>query len=72
MADRSPNPAPHTIGFLEESAGIGPTHDERFAFWRQFSHLGAGAFDAAVKELNRMAYGDKSQAARKQKHGGKR
>lgn len=42
-----------TIGEVERLAGIGQTHAERFAFWRQFSHLGDGAFEAARTELYR-------------------
>ncbi len=55
MADRSPNPSPCTIGYLEEQAGIGPTHAERFDFWKPFAPLEDAAFAAAVAELKRMA-----------------
>ncbi|WP_025591864.1 hypothetical protein [Agrobacterium tumefaciens] len=37
-----------TIGEVERLAGIGQTHAERFAFWRQFSHLGDGALPPPV------------------------
>lgn len=40
-----------TIGEVEKMAGIGPSHDERFAFWRQFAHLGDNAFQAGRAEL---------------------
>ncbi|GGB09144.1 hypothetical protein GCM10011491_41380 [Brucella endophytica] len=40
-----------TIGEVERLAGIGQSHEERFAFWRQFSHLGDAAFDSARAEL---------------------
>ncbi|WCA73021.1 hypothetical protein G6L97_27035 (plasmid) [Agrobacterium tumefaciens] len=46
-----------TIGEVERLAGIGQTHAERFAFWRQFSHLGDGAFAAARAELYRRIEG---------------
>ncbi|RWR30517.1 hypothetical protein D2T29_12665 [Sinirhodobacter populi] len=52
---KRPEAARHcvTIGEVERLAGIGQSHDERFAFWRQFSYLGDGAFDAARAELYR-------------------
>jgi hypothetical protein len=53
MADQRIPPVNITIGDLEARAGIGPTHDERFAFWSQFSHLRAGSFEAGRKELHR-------------------
>lgn len=55
MMDRSPEPRKGTVGYLEAEAGIGPTHDERFAFWVQFAPLGDKAFAAAVAELERLA-----------------
>lgn len=42
-----------TIGELERLAGVGASHEERFAFWRQFAHVGEGAFEAARDELYR-------------------
>ncbi|MGN7958884.1 hypothetical protein [Agrobacterium radiobacter] len=44
-----------TIGELERRAGIGPTSQERIAFWIQFHHLeGAECLKAGVAELNRL------------------
>lgn len=44
-----------TIGDLERQAGIGPTAQERAAFWRQFHHLdGTACLDAGVAELKRL------------------
>ncbi|WP_245424450.1 hypothetical protein [Sinorhizobium sp. BJ1] len=44
-----------TIGDLEREAGIGPTSQERAAFWRQFHHLeGKACLDAGVAELKRL------------------
>ncbi len=43
----------NTIGDLERLAGVGPSHEERFAFWRQFSHLKHDAFNAGRAELYR-------------------
>ena len=55
MTDRSPNPKPGTIGHLEEQAGIGSSHAERFAFWLRFAPLKGRAYPAAVAELERLA-----------------
>ncbi|MCZ7497451.1 MULTISPECIES: hypothetical protein [Hyphomicrobiales] len=44
-----------TIGDLERAARIGPTSQERAAFWRQFHHLkGKACLDAGVAELKRL------------------
>lgn len=44
-----------TIGDLERKAGIGPSPEERNAFWQQFHHLdGQACLDAGVAELRRM------------------
>lgn len=43
----------NTIGDLEHLAGVGPSHAERFEFWRQFSHLKDHAFNAGRAELYR-------------------
>ena len=44
-----------TIGDLERKAGIGPSPEERTAFWQQFHHLdGRACLDAGVAELRRM------------------
>lgn len=44
-----------TIGELERRAGIGPTSQERTAFWIQFHHLeGAECLKAGVAELRRL------------------
>lgn len=59
--DRSPDPSKGTVGFLEAEAGIGPTHDERFAFWVRFAPLGDKAFAAAVAELERLAKARRSE-----------
>ena len=43
-----------SIGALERLAGIGPTLDERAAFWNPFMTLPAAAgLDAGVAELKR-------------------
>ena len=42
-----------TIGDVERLAGIGQSHEERFAFWRQFVNLKDDAFDAGRAELYR-------------------
>ena len=49
------NLGPHdvTIGDLERRAGIGPDHESRWEFWRAFTHLKTGSFDAGVAELKR-------------------
>lgn len=41
-----------TIGDVERLAGIGQSHEERFAFWRQFADREDG-FDAGRAELYR-------------------
>lgn len=44
-----------SIGELERKAGIGPSPEERTAFWRQFRHLdGQACLDAGVAELRQM------------------
>ena len=43
-----------SIGGLERLAGIGPTIDERYAFWKDYSHLPANlSLDIGVAELKR-------------------
>lgn len=54
MSDRT-HEHPGTIGHLEAQAGIGASHEERFAFWIQFAPLKAAALDAGIAELQRMA-----------------
>lgn len=51
-----PDAAHHvrTIGELERLAGIGPTHNDRAAFWEPFSRLGVAGLDAGVAELHRL------------------
>ena len=45
-----------TIGQLESLAGIGPSHEERAAFWRPFAKLpGVSGFKLGCEELRRMA-----------------
>ncbi|KAB2681027.1 hypothetical protein [Ochrobactrum sp. MC-1LL] len=44
-----------TIGDLERQAGIGPTREERAAFWLRFRHLdGRACLEAGVAELHRI------------------
>ncbi|WP_457578172.1 hypothetical protein [Ensifer adhaerens] len=44
-----------TIGELERRAGIGPSSEERTAFWMQFHHLdGVECLKAGVAELERL------------------
>ncbi len=44
-----------TIGDLERKVGIGPTSEERTAFWIRFGHLkGEDFLRAGVAELNRL------------------
>ena len=43
-----------SIGSLERLAGIGSTTDERYAFWKDYSHLPASqSLDCGVAELKR-------------------
>lgn len=42
-----------SIGTLERRAGIGPSDEERRAYWLPFAPLGDGAFKAGVTELRR-------------------
>ncbi|ACM39300.1 conserved hypothetical protein (plasmid) [Allorhizobium ampelinum S4] len=44
-----------TIGDLERRAGIGPSREERAAFWLRFRHLdGIACLKAGVAELERL------------------
>lgn len=50
-----------TIGEVERLAGIGQSHEERFAFWFQFAHFGDDAFSAGRAELYRRIEAQKAQ-----------
>lgn len=55
-----------TLGDLEKEAGIGPSHDERFAFWYRFKDLPTeDVLKSGVDELRRMIH-------KKQRREGKR
>lgn len=59
-----------SIGELERRAGIGLSHAERLAYWRQFAHLKDKAFSAAVADLkSRIAKKEKDIGRQAQDHG---
>ena len=55
-----------SIGDLERLAGIGPTDEERFEFWRAFKALSAEeSLDAGVAELKRRIRATAAQTPRR-------
>lgn len=54
-----------SVGVLERLAGIGPSDDERYAFWKAFSALpGSQGLDAGVAELKRRIRAQAPRQAR--------
>lgn len=52
----NPKGTPMTIGELEKRAGVGPTVEDRAAFWRPFHHLPATeVIDAGARALRGAA-----------------
>ena len=52
----SPKDRPMTLGELENRAGVGPTLEDRAAFWKPFHHLPAAeVVDAGVTALRHAA-----------------
>ena len=56
-----------SIGQLERLAGIGQSHDERYAFWAKYSALpGSESLDVGVAELKRLIRAKADQPSQRQ------